>query len=118
MRMGRAKRDGLTQRARISRPRASRAFSQENRMGLMSLIGMIIVGFVVGVLARWFYPGTIAMGFWATTIVGVIGSLVGGVIGGLLWKRPDGRFHPGGWVMSIVGALVVLWVYLNYFVKT
>ena len=86
-------------------------------MGIMSLIWMIIVGFVVGALARWFYPGTIPMGFWATVIVGVIGSLVGGVIGGLLWKSPDGRFHPAGWILSIVGALAVLWVYINYFVK-
>jgi uncharacterized membrane protein YeaQ/YmgE (transglycosylase-associated protein family) len=86
-------------------------------MGLMSLIGMIIVGFIVGVLARYFYPGSIPMGFWATALVGIIGSLVGGVIGGLLWKTPDGRFHRAGWVLSILGALLVLWVYLNYFLK-
>ena len=86
-------------------------------MGIMSLIWMIIVGFIVGVLARWIYPGTIAMGFWATAIVGVIGSLVGGVIGGMIWKSPDGRFHPGGLILSVVGALIVLWVYLNYFAK-
>jgi uncharacterized membrane protein YeaQ/YmgE (transglycosylase-associated protein family) len=87
-------------------------------MGLMSLVWMVIVGFIVGVLARWIYPGTIALGFWATAVVGVIGSLIGGVIGSLLWKSPDGRFHAAGWVLSVVGALIVLWVYLNYFVKT
>ena len=54
-------------------------------MGIMSLIWMIIVGFVVGVLARWFYPGTVALGFWATAVVGIGGSLIGGVSGGLLW---------------------------------
>jgi len=83
-------------------------------MGLFSLIGMLIVGFVVGVLARWIYPGTISMGFWATVVVGVIGSLIGGVLGGLVFRSRDGRFHPGGWIMSVIGALVVLWVYLNY----
>ena len=86
-------------------------------MGIMSLIWMIIVGFIVGALARWFYPGAIPMGFWATAIVGVIGSLVGGVIGSILWKSPDGRFHPAGWILSILGALAVLWVYINDFVK-
>lgn len=86
-------------------------------MGIMSLVWMIIVGFVVGVLARWLYPGTITLGFWATAIIGIIGSLVGGVIGGLLWKSPDGRFHPGGLILSVVGALAVLWAYLNYFAK-
>ncbi|HTI48373.1 MAG TPA: GlsB/YeaQ/YmgE family stress response membrane protein [Casimicrobiaceae bacterium] len=86
-------------------------------MGIMHLIWMVIVGFIVGVLARWLYPGTIAMGFWATVVVGVIGSLIGGVIGSLLFRSRDGRFHPAGIILSIVGALVVLWVYLNYLVK-
>ncbi|HEX6136913.1 MAG TPA: GlsB/YeaQ/YmgE family stress response membrane protein [Casimicrobiaceae bacterium] len=79
----------------------------------MQIIWMIIVGFIVGVIARFFYPGAIAMGFWATSVVGIIGSLVGGAIGGLIWRSPDGRFHPAGWVLSVVGALIVLWLYLN-----
>jgi uncharacterized membrane protein YeaQ/YmgE (transglycosylase-associated protein family) len=83
-------------------------------MGLFSIISMIIVGFIVGLLARWFYPGAVAMGFWATALLGVIGSLVGGVISSLIFRSPDGRFHPAGWFMSIVGALIALWAYLNY----
>ncbi len=83
-------------------------------MGILSLIGMIIIGFIVGYLARWIYPGTVAMGFWATAIVGIIGSVVGGVVGGMLWRTRDGRFHPAGWFMSVIGSLAVLWVYLNY----
>ena len=86
-------------------------------MGVMSVIWMIIVGFIVGVLARWIYPGTIAMGFWATAVIGIIGSLVGGVIGGLLFRSPDGRFHPAGIILSVVGALLVLWIYINYLAK-
>jgi uncharacterized membrane protein YeaQ/YmgE (transglycosylase-associated protein family) len=86
-------------------------------MGIMSLIWMIIVGFIVGALARWFYPGVIPMGFWGTAVVGVVGSLIGGIIGSMLWKSRDGRFHPAGWVLSIIGALIVLWVYINYFAK-
>ena len=97
--------------------RTNRLPRQEVLVGVMSIIWMIIVGFIVGALARWFYPGAIALGFWATAIVGVVGSLVGGVIGGLIWRSPDGRFHPAGWILSIVGALVVLWVYLNYIAK-
>jgi len=86
-------------------------------VGLFSIISMIVVGFIVGVLARWFYPGAINMGFWATVVVGIVGSLVGGIIGGLMWKSPDGRFHPAGWILSIVGALIVLWLYLTYVAK-
>ena len=83
-------------------------------MGLLSIIWMIIIGFVVGALARWLYPGVIPMGFWATALIGIIGSLVAGVITSVLFRRPNGGFHPAGFIMSIVGALVVLWAYLNY----
>ena len=83
-------------------------------MGILHLIWMVIVGFIVGALARWFYPGAINMGFWATALLGIIGSLVGGVIGGILWRSPDGKFQPAGWILSLVGALIVLWLYLTY----
>ena len=83
-------------------------------MGIMGIIWMIVVGFIVGLLARFFYPGAINMGFWMTTLMGIGGSLVGGVIGSLLWKSPDGRFHPAGWIMSIIGAMILIWGYLNY----
>lgn len=86
-------------------------------MGIMSIIGTIIVGFIVGLLARFFYPGAINLGFWMTTLLGIGGSLVGGIIGGLIWKSPDGNFHPAGWILSILGAIVLLWGYLNFVVK-
>jgi uncharacterized membrane protein YeaQ/YmgE (transglycosylase-associated protein family) len=83
-------------------------------MGIMGIISMIVVGFIVGVLARFFYPGAIGLGFWMTTLLGIGGSLVGGVIGGLIWKSPDGKFNPGGIVLSIIGAMILLWAYLNF----
>jgi uncharacterized membrane protein YeaQ/YmgE (transglycosylase-associated protein family) len=83
-------------------------------MGIMHIIWMIIVGFIIGVVARFVYPGAIDLGFWATSVVGIIGSLVGGVIGGLIWRSADGKFHPAGFILSVVGALVVLWLYLNF----
>jgi len=83
-------------------------------MGIMGIIGMIVIGFIVGLLARFFYPGAVSMGFWMTTLMGIGGSLVGGVIGSMLWKSPDGRFHPAGWFLSIIGAMILIWAYLNY----
>ncbi|MEP7184137.1 MAG: GlsB/YeaQ/YmgE family stress response membrane protein [Betaproteobacteria bacterium] len=83
----------------------------------MSIIWMIVVGFVVGLLARFFYPGAVSLGFWMTALLGIGGSLVGGVISTLIWKSPDGNFHPAGWVMSLIGALILLWVYLNFMMK-
>ena len=84
-------------------------------MGIMGIIGTIIVGFIVGVLARFFYPGAVPLGFWLTVALGIGGSIVGGVISSLIWKTPDGKFHPAGWIMSIVGALLLLWAYINFF---
>ena len=83
-------------------------------MGLMSIIWMIVVGFVVGLLARFFYPGAVNLGFWMTTGLGIAGSIVGGLLGGLIWKTSDGKFHPGGFILSLVGALILLWGYLNF----
>jgi len=83
-------------------------------MGILSIIWMIIIGFIVGVLARFFYPGAVPMGFWLTTLIGVGGSLVGGVIGSLLFRSEGGRFHPAGIFMSIIGSLILLYAYLNF----
>ena len=83
-------------------------------MGIMGIIGTIIVGFIVGLLARFFYPGAVSLGFWMTTLLGIGGSVVGGFISGLIWKSPDGKFHPAGWILSIVGAVLLLWGYLNF----
>lgn len=82
-------------------------------MGILSLIGLVIVGFIVGVLARWFYPGAVNLGFWMTTLLGIGGSLVGGVVTSLLWRSDSGRFHRAGWIMSILGAMALIWLYLN-----
>ena len=76
---------------------------------MLHIIWSIIVGFVVGLLARFFYPGAIQLGFLYTTLLGVGGSVVGGLIGGLIKKPVDGAmFHPAGFLMSIIGALLLL----------
>lgn len=83
-------------------------------MGIMAIIGTIIVGFIVGVLARYIYPGAVPMGFWLTVGLGIGGSLIGGIVSSVIWKTPDGKFHPAGWFLSLIGALVLVWVYVNY----
>lgn len=82
-------------------------------MGLMSFVWMVIVGLVVGALARFFYPGPVPMGWLGTALLGVVGSLVGGVIGGL-FSRGKGGFQPAGIVLSVVGSVIALWVWLNF----
>ena len=78
---------------------------------MLHLIWSIIVGFIVGLIARAIMPGAEHMGFWMTSIVGIVGSLIGGVIG-MVIKRPapGSPFHPAGFLLSIVGALILLYV--------
>src|SRR4029453_17755813 len=86
----------------------------EDLMGIISIIGIIIVGFLVGVLARFFYPGVVEMGFVMTTVLGIAGSFLGGLLSSVLFRSKDGNFHPAGWFLSIIGAIILIWVYLNY----
>jgi uncharacterized membrane protein YeaQ/YmgE (transglycosylase-associated protein family) len=83
-------------------------------MGIMSLISTVVVGLIVGILARWFYPGPVPMAWWLTALIGIGGSLVGGFISSLIWKSPDGKFHPAGWIMSIIGAMILLYAYTHF----
>ena len=84
----------------------------------MHIIGFLIFGLIVGLLARAIFPGPQPMGWLATAILGMIGSLVGGLVGHALWggnAAADGTglgFTPGGLISSILGAVVVLWAYL------
>jgi uncharacterized membrane protein YeaQ/YmgE (transglycosylase-associated protein family) len=85
-------------------------------MGLIHIVWSIIVGFVVGLIARALVPGIDAMGFIATTVVGIVGSLIGGVIGNMVSKPPEGaKFHPAGFLMSLLGAIIllVIWRYVR-----
>ena len=76
---------------------------------MLHLVWSVIVGFVVGLIARAVIPGADHMGFIATTAVGIVGSLVGGFIGRLIKApEPGATFHPAGFGMSIVGAIVLL----------
>ncbi|MEO6960221.1 MAG: GlsB/YeaQ/YmgE family stress response membrane protein [Burkholderiaceae bacterium] len=75
----------------------------------MGIISMIIVGLIIGLIARAIMPGEQKMGIILTIILGILGSVVAGYLGGAI-----GWYAPGegvGWVGSIVGAIIVLFVY-------
>jgi uncharacterized membrane protein YeaQ/YmgE (transglycosylase-associated protein family) len=84
---------------------------------MLHIIWSIIIGFIVGLIARAVMPGVDAMGFWMTTLIGIGGSLVGGFIGSLIKRPADGAmFHPAGFIMSIIGALLLLWLLQHFHV--
>jgi uncharacterized membrane protein YeaQ/YmgE (transglycosylase-associated protein family) len=79
----------------------------------MFIIVMIIVGLVAGAVARLLMPGDDNMGIFATLILGLVGSLVGGFLGWLIFGRDaaDGAFQVSGFIGSIIGALIALAIY-------
>jgi uncharacterized membrane protein YeaQ/YmgE (transglycosylase-associated protein family) len=77
---------------------------------LGAIISWIVFGLVIGLLARAIYPGRQKMGLASTIALGITGSLVGGLIAWAFGYRPDeGAFQGAGWIMSIVGGLIVVW---------
>jgi uncharacterized membrane protein YeaQ/YmgE (transglycosylase-associated protein family) len=82
---------------------------------MLHIIWSIVVGFVVGLIAIWFVPGAGHFGIIATTLVGIAGSVVGGLIARLFSRPKDGAvFHPAGFFLSIVGAVIVLFVLAKF----
>jgi uncharacterized membrane protein YeaQ/YmgE (transglycosylase-associated protein family) len=78
-------------------------------MGLFHIIWAVIVGFFAGLIAR--YLMSVPMGFLATSALGIVGSFVGGFLSNLIWKPREGeKSHPAGFFMSVVGAIIVLFV--------
>jgi uncharacterized membrane protein YeaQ/YmgE (transglycosylase-associated protein family) len=73
---------------------------------------MFVIGIVVGAIAKLIYPGAAHMGIVLTGVLGIIGSFVGGFIARLFNKPAEGTpVHPAGIVMSVIGALIVLFIY-------
>jgi uncharacterized membrane protein YeaQ/YmgE (transglycosylase-associated protein family) len=76
----------------------------------MNYVIMAVVGLVVGILARYFYPGPVEMSLIMSAVLGIAGSFLAGVVGSMVHKSADGRLHPAGFVWSIVGAMLLIWV--------
>ena len=75
----------------------------------MSIIWAIIIGFIVGIVAKLLMPGRDPKGIIITTLLGIGGSVVGKFIGqGLGMYRQD---EPAGFFMSIIGAMILLYIY-------
>ena len=76
----------------------------------MNYVMMAVVGLIVGILARFFYPGPVDMGWIMSAVLGIAGAFLAGLIGSRVHKPADGRMQPAGFVWSIVGAMVLIFV--------
>ena len=80
------------------------------------IISLLVVGLIAGAVARLVVPGKQNLSILATIGIGVVGSFVGGFLGYLLFRsdRADGFFQPSGIVGSIIGAIIVLLLWLKF----
>ncbi|UOY02966.1 GlsB/YeaQ/YmgE family stress response membrane protein [Blastococcus sp. PRF04-17] len=79
---------------------------------MLSLLWLLVVGLIAGLLARALVPGKDSMSLVATLLLGVSGSVVGGLVLGLLFGGfRDRGFSPAGIIGSVIGAVIVLLVY-------
>jgi uncharacterized membrane protein YeaQ/YmgE (transglycosylase-associated protein family) len=75
----------------------------------MGILWMIIIGFVVGLIARALMPGRDAAGFIMTVLLGIAGSFIAGFLGQALgWYRTG---EPAGFIASVIGAMLLLFIY-------
>jgi uncharacterized membrane protein YeaQ/YmgE (transglycosylase-associated protein family) len=75
------------------------------------ILGWALFGLIIGAIARFLVPGKQPMSLLMTAVLGIVGSLLGGGISWLIWGNPEGTYNPGGWIMSIVGAVILVLIY-------
>jgi len=75
----------------------------------MGIIWTIVLGFVIGVMAKLLHPGKENMGFMVTVLLGIAGSFLAGVIGQYLGWYQAGE--GGGFIMSVIVAILLLAAY-------
>jgi uncharacterized membrane protein YeaQ/YmgE (transglycosylase-associated protein family) len=76
---------------------------------MLHILWYIIIGFIAGLIAKWIMH--VQASVIETIIIGLIGSIVGGLIARLFSKPAEGSsFHPAGLILSILGAILILWL--------
>ncbi len=75
----------------------------------MSIVWMIVIGFIAGLIARALKPGNDSMGIIMTSLLGIAGSLVAGFLGKALGWYQDGEV--ASFIASVIGAIIILFVF-------
>ncbi|MBE8598068.1 GlsB/YeaQ/YmgE family stress response membrane protein [Xenorhabdus sp. BG5] len=77
----------------------------------MGILSWIIFGLVAGILAKWIMPGNNSSGIIMTIILGIAGAVVGGYISIFLGMGKVDGFNLGSFVIAVIGAIIVLFIY-------
>jgi uncharacterized membrane protein YeaQ/YmgE (transglycosylase-associated protein family) len=74
----------------------------------MGILAWIVFGFVIGLIARALVPGRQSMGLVTTTLLGIAGSVVGGLVASAITGTGGSGMHPAGFIGSLIGAIALL----------
>ena len=77
----------------------------------MGILGWIIFGLIVGALAKFVMPGKDPGGWIITTLLGIVGAVVGGYLFSALGSTGITGFNIWSMIVAIIGAVIVLWLY-------
>ncbi len=78
----------------------------------MGFFGFLILGLIAGALAKLILPGKQGGGWFVTLLLGVIGAMLGGWLGGLIFHvNLQGFFDLSSWILAIGGSIIVLLIY-------
>ena len=79
----------------------------------MGIIAFIILSLVAGVIAKAILPGADPGGIIVTTVIGIVGALLGGFLASAIFDAHplDEFFDVSTWITAIVGSVILLWIY-------
>ena len=82
----------------------------------MGFFAFLILGLIAGAIAKAILPGRQSVGLIMTIVLGIVGAFLGGLISSFIWPTwaddPDVSKMWPGWLMAILGAVIVLWGYV------
>lgn len=76
---------------------------------MFGIIGWIVFGLIVGIVAKFLMPGKDPGGFVITALIGIVGAMVGGFLGRSLGLYREGE--PAGFFMAVIGSIILLFIY-------
>lgn len=78
---------------------------------IFNIIGWVVFGLIVGAIAKFLVPGNDSNSILNTILLGIAGSFVGGFLGNLLFgSKGENAARYGGWIMSIIGSVLLLFL--------
>lgn len=76
----------------------------------MKYVSMAVMGLIVGALAKLFYIGNDGSGWVMTIVLGIAGSFAAGTVSTMFDKQPGAELKPAGFGLSVLGAMVVIYL--------